>query len=65
MTEDERKGLLRHFSNTIGESIRRNMETCEHCRWRSDDFTSACTNYQSPKCADYVLVDDTCDWFEP
>lgn len=35
--------------------------TCATCCYRSDAFTSACTNADSPYCADFVSADATCD----
>ena len=34
---------------------------CATCKWRSDDFTSACTNGDSPKRADFVASNDKCE----
>ena len=34
--------------------------TCSTCHYRSDDFTSVCTNSDSKHCADFVMANDTC-----
>lgn len=39
-------------------------KTCKTCRWRSDEFTSACTNGDSINRADFVDAEDTCDEWE-
>lgn len=39
-------------------------KTCRTCRWRSDEFTSACTNGESINRADFVDAEDTCDEWE-
>lgn len=39
-------------------------KTCRTCRWRSDEFTSACTNGDSINRADFVDAEDTCDEWE-
>lgn len=39
-------------------------KTCRTCRWRSDEFTSACTNGDSINRADFVDAGDTCDEWE-
>lgn len=39
-------------------------KTCRTCRFRSDEFTSACTNDESGRVADFVDADDTCDEWE-
>lgn len=39
-------------------------KTCRTCRWRSDEFTSACTNGASINRADFVDAEDTCDEWE-
>lgn len=39
-------------------------KTCRTCRWRSDDFTSACTNDKSGRVADFVDAEDTCELWE-
>ena len=38
--------------------------TCKSCKWRSDAFTSACTNGESERRADFVSADDTCEHWE-
>ncbi len=43
---------------------RRMTCTCETCKWRSDDFTSACVNEDSEHRADFVNADDTCECWE-
>lgn len=40
------------------------MKTCATCKWRSDDFTSACVNGESEHCADFVSADDWCEEWE-
>lgn len=40
------------------------MNECKTCRWRSDEFTSACTNRRSPHCADFVSGDDSCHAYD-
>ena len=40
------------------------QRTCANCRWRSDAFTSACTNGDSEHCADFVDGADTCEHWE-
>lgn len=37
---------------------------CENCRYRSDEFTSVCTNSDSPRCADFVDAENTCLQYE-
>ena len=37
---------------------------CETCKWRSDTFTSACCNGDSPRRADFVDADETCEYWE-
>ena len=39
-------------------------KTCETCKWRSDAFTSVCTNGDSERRADFVSADDTCEKWE-
>lgn len=39
-------------------------KTCEICKWRSDEFTSACVNDKSEYCCDFVSADDSCDEWE-
>lgn len=39
-------------------------QICQNCKWWSDEFTSACVNADSPRCADFVEKDDTCECFE-
>ena len=39
-------------------------KTCRTCRWRSDEFTSACTNDKSGRVADFVDAEDTCENWE-
>lgn len=41
-----------------------NEKTCGACKWRSDDFSSVCTNGNSPNRGDFVLAEDSCDEFE-
>ena len=41
-----------------------NDKNCETCKWRSDDFTSACVNGESEHCADFVSEDDWCEEWE-
>ena len=38
--------------------------TCRNCEYRSDDFTSACVNADSPHCADFVSANDSCEHFK-
>lgn len=40
------------------------LHVCETCKWRSDDFTSACTNGDSEYRADFVDADDSCECWE-
>lgn len=39
-------------------------KTCRTCRWRSDEFTSACTNGDSDRRSDFVDAEDTCENWE-
>ena len=39
-------------------------QVCQNCRFQSDEFTSVCVNGDSPRCADFVAADDTCEAFE-
>ena len=39
-------------------------KTCRTCRFRSDEFTSACTTGESGRVADFVDAEDTCDEWE-
>ena len=39
-------------------------KTCATCKYRSDDFTSACVNGESEHCADFVSEDDWCEKWE-
>lgn len=36
-------------------------ETCKNCRYRSDTFTSACVNPDSPHRDDFVMAEDCCE----
>lgn len=36
---------------------------CEHCRWH-DDFSWACSNGDSPYCADFTDNKQSCPAFE-
>lgn len=36
-------------------------KVCKTCKWRSDEFTSVCTNHDSGHVADFVDADDTCE----
>ena len=40
-------------------------KTCRTCWWLSDEFTSVCVNEGSPHCADFVLLNDSCPWYDP
>ncbi len=40
------------------------MKNCESCRWRSDEFTSVCTNDASEHVADFVSAEDGCEEWE-
>ena len=42
----------------------RDDRVCRNCKWRSDEFTSACVNGDSPNRGDFVMADDTCHEFE-
>ena len=39
-------------------------KTCRTCWWLSDEFTSVCVNESSPHCADFVLLNDSCPWYD-
>lgn len=39
-------------------------KTCRTCRFRSDEFTSACTNDKSGRVADFVDAEDACENWE-
>lgn len=39
-------------------------KVCETCKWRSDEFTSACTNSDSEHCADFISAGDSCGFWE-
>lgn len=41
-----------------------NEAVCKNCWWLSDEYTSVCTNENSPNCADFVLHSQTCAWFD-
>jgi hypothetical protein len=38
---------------------------CRNCWWLSDEYTSVCVNESSPHCADFVLLNQSCAWFDP
>ena len=40
------------------------VHACSTCKWRSDDFTSVCTNGDSERRADFVDADDNCECWE-
>ena len=37
---------------------------CKNCWYLSDEFTSVCTNEKSPHCADFVLLNQSCPYFD-
>ena len=37
---------------------------CRNCWWLSDEYTSVCTNESSPHCADFVLLNQSCPYFD-
>lgn len=39
---------------------KKDEESCSTCRYRSDEFTSACVNAESPRCCDFVEKDYWC-----
>ena len=43
-----------------------NVESiCRNCWWLSDEYTSVCVNESSPHCADFVLLNQSCTYFDP
>lgn len=60
-------GPWRHSREEAVEDWNRRYDpnkTCRTCRWRSDEFTSACTNGNSINRADFVDAEDTCENWE-
>lgn len=38
--------------------------TCRTCWWLSDEYTSVCVNESSPHCADFVLLNQSCPYYD-
>ena len=37
---------------------------CRDCWWLSDEYTCVCTNEDSPHCADFVLLNQSCPYWD-
>ena len=60
-------GPWRHSREEAIEDWNRRYDpnkTCRTCRFRSDEFTSVCTNGDSINRADFVDAEDTCNVWE-
>ena len=63
--KDDDSFVFRRMVVRAAQKDKKYGESCATCRYRSDEFTSACVNAESPHCCDFVEKDCWCPGYAP